>query len=475
MRATIQFSHPEKKLAILRKLLTIIKGIKNLRRHILVHGILLERLSTSDIEKLKEALAGPNYCKCIVTGNSVGVTITHGELRALFGLVIPVARKPNDFSRIFWERGFTIEKLAPDKAEGLRKQLGAIATVTITQDNPQTYIHTVSGQVRLRDGAPLNVPGFTVLAFDSPSANNLMRCGGTAALQADGFYRVDYAWRSDGREGPDLLVRLFDQQGRIVAEAKKASAAIQEFLDITAEALCIVRGTIRHADGSLLPDVIVRVFDRDLRVETLLGQTVTDVEGFYEITYSTAQFCRPAKPQADLIVRAFEPDGEIEGSGEGEEIAISGIIFNAPLRQTVDLEVESRKFPGPSEYERHLAELQPLLESAPAHELTDEDLSFLNGKTSIPFEHLDYLRLDAQWSSGYALMPAVCYGLFRQGLPADLRRLPVEKPSRLRDALKASLAANIIPAPIATHIDQVIEQLQSLADSLSFDLNVKAK
>ena len=65
----------------------------------------------------------------------------------------------------------------------------------------------------------------------------------------------------------------------------------------------------------------------------------------------------------------------------------------------------------------------------------------------------------------YALDPAVAYGLFRQELPANLRGLLAEKPSRLREALKASLARNIIPESIGDQADQVIQQLLSLADS----------
>src|SRR5688500_17718105 len=161
MRATIQFSHPDKKLAILQKLLTVVKGIKNLRQHILAHGILLERLSASEIEKLKETLAGSNNSKCIIAGNSARVIIIGGELRALFGLVIPLPRQ-SDFARIFWERGFTLEEVSSDQAESLRDQLDAIATVTISPDIAQTRIYTVSGQVSQDDGAPLSARGFTV-------------------------------------------------------------------------------------------------------------------------------------------------------------------------------------------------------------------------------------------------------------------------------------------------------------------------
>lgn len=470
MRATIQFSHPDKKFAILTKLLNIIKGIKNLRQHILADGILLERLDASDIEKLKTALAGPNYSKCVISDNSIRVIILGGELRALFGLVIPVPGRQDDFARIFWERGFTLEHLTPEQAEAIRNQFDTIAAVTITPDTPQTRIYTVSGQVSQDDGAPLSAHGFTVRAFDSLSGNGLVLCGSTTTLQADGFYRIDYAWRSNGRKGPDLLVRVFDAEGSVVAENKKSSAAIQEFLDMTAEGLCIVRGIIRYTDGAPLPDVAVRAFDRDMRAETPLGNTVADAEGFYEITYNVGQF-QAKKARADLVMRVFRQGG-VEGE---EEIAVSDIVFDASLQQAIDVEIESRKFSGPSEYERYLAALKPFIVGEPIHELTDEDLSFLNGKTNIPLEQLSHLRVDAQWSFQYGLEPGLAYGLFRQGLPANLRRLLTEKPSDLHEALRVSLAHNVAPARLAGQIDKVLERLLSLADSPVVELDRKVK
>src|SRR5687768_16703025 len=221
MRATIQFSHPDNKLAILSRLVTIIKGIKNLRQHIFVEGILLERLSPDDIENVQKALAGLSYLKVITLDSSVRVLIIDGELRTLFGLVMPVPLRQNDFARIFWERGFTIEKLSRDQAEGLKDQLETIATVTIAPDVPQTRIYTVSGQVVQEDGMPLSASGFTVCAFDSLSAITYVRCGAVVTLQDDAFYRIDYAWRSNGRKGPNLLVLVFDREGEIVAETRK--------------------------------------------------------------------------------------------------------------------------------------------------------------------------------------------------------------------------------------------------------------
>lgn len=472
MRATIQFSQPDKKFDILQKLFSFVKGFKNLRQHILEQGILLERLNSGEIENVQRALAGINYLEARVIDNSVRIFVTDGELRALFDLMMPVSRKQNDFSRILWERGFTIEELSQDQAENLRNQFSAIATVTIGPDVPRTKIYTVSGQIFQEDGAPLCASGFTVCAFDALSVNTFVRCGAISAVQDDGFYRIDYAWRSNGRKGPDLLVRVFDPEGGIVAEARKNPAAIQEFLDITAKTLCILRGTIRQMDDFPLPHLLVRAFDRDMRSETLLGQAITDAEGSYQITYSTNKL--RMKDKADLIVRVFEPS-DSEGKETGDEIGFSEIIFNAPLQQVVDLEIKSGKFRGPSEYERYIAALKLLIDGESVHQLTDKDLSFLGGKTGIPLEHLNYLRLDDEWCFHYSVEPAVVYSLLRQGLPADLQHLSTEKPTRLQEALQASLSHNIAPAALADKVDQAIKPLLSLADSMIFELERRAK
>ncbi len=210
----------------------------------------------------------------------------------------------------------------------------------------------------------------------------------------------------------------------------------------------------------------MRAFDRNLPGEKQLGSAVTDAEGFYEITYSGDAWSGGAKKaRADLIIRVFAIATEDGNTVEaGDEIGASPIMFNAPQLQTIDLEISSIN--DPSEYERHLAELQPLIEGECVRSLSDEDLHFLSGKTDIPFEQLNYLRVDAQWAVQYALDPAVAYGLFRQELPVNLRGLLAEKPSRLEDALKVSLARNIIPKSLGdrARADQAVQQLLTLAD-----------
>jgi hypothetical protein len=73
----------------------------------------------------------------------------------------------------------------------------------------------------------------------------------------------------------------------------------------------VVRGHVRKADGSPLIEAIVRAFDKDLRHEERLGESVTDGSGHYEIAYTDAQFRRAEKQNADLVVRVYDPQGNI--------------------------------------------------------------------------------------------------------------------------------------------------------------------
>jgi hypothetical protein len=68
----------------------------------------------------------------------------------------------------------------------------------------------------------------------------------------------------------------------------------------------------------------------------------------------------------------------------------------------------------------------------------------------------------------HKLISAVLYGLFRQGLSTNIRQLLAEKPSRLRAALKRSIDEEIIPAKLVSLIDQILDQLVSLAVLLAF-------
>ena len=138
----------------------------------------------------------------------------------------------------------------------------------------------------------------------------------------------------------------------------------------------IVRGQIREADGSLFGGAIVRAFDKDMRSEESLGEATTDPKGRYQIRYTAEQFRRAEKGSADLRVSVCNE--------AGRELASSQILFNAPLNATVDLVIGGSPYRGPSEYERYLEELTPVMQGVQPADLREDqqiqDISFLSSR-----------------------------------------------------------------------------------------------
>src|SRR6185503_16981339 len=192
-----------------------------------------------------------------------------------------------------------------------------------------------------------------------------------------------------------------------------------------------VRGQVRHSDGTILAGKTVRAFDKDLRTEELLGEQTTDSQGRYEIQYGAEQFSRDEKKSADLIVRAYDD--------AGLEIASSPILFNAAAEATIDLVVDSETFRGPSEYERLVQDLTPLLQELSFTDLTDDDITFLSGETAQRRERIAYLVSPHRLAQTTGLSPEVFYALFRKDLPTDLPSLILRSRSSLREALDSAL------------------------------------
>src|SRR5262249_23600003 len=107
-----------------------------------------------------------------------------------------------------------------------------------------------------------------------------------------------------------------------------------------------VSGLVRHQDTTPLSGIIVRAFDQDMRSEEQLGETTTNATGHYTIVYTPDTFRRREKLSADLIVRAFSPEGAL--------LAASATVFNAPAAATVDLIITPQPAVTLSEYEQLL-------------------------------------------------------------------------------------------------------------------------
>jgi len=383
--------------------------------------------------------------------------------------------------------------------EASRSTTAVQATLHITlkpQTAPTTY--TVRGTVRLSTGEPLAGATVQIVDWDRGGDDPLV----STRTGADGTYAGRFSaeqFRSSSAEvqGPDLIVRVSNEQGLLLASSpRRSNATPEETIDLTVQVLrpspdgegpdgqgCLVRGQVLQAQGLPLAGVEVRAFDRDLRSEQLLGQHSTDATGHYAIPYSREQFRRAEKERADLVLRLFTPEGQpitglalSQGDGtaldsipdttanptpDGNPPTVS-IWFNAPATAVIHGRVTAPGQQGPSELERYLRTLQPLLDQHPLAELTAADIAFLTGESGIDAEHLAFLQIAAQLQQQTQLSSAALYGLFRRQLPTNLALLLVRPVEEWREALQQAITASIIPALPPAELDAILSQLQQL-------------
>lgn len=215
------------------------------------------------------------------------------------------------------------------------------------------------------------------------SVARTIKLGDDAPIGDSGSYQISYDPLSSGDLGELVIVRVFDTVGRERAHSVQFNAVPLKVIDFEVDLLpdeeknFVVEGLVTLEGGFAFAGGIVRVFDRDLRSEELLGDSPTDGAGHYEIRYSADQFLHHEEGSADLIVKAFDAGGVL--------LASSPILFNAPASAHIDLTIPADKVRPPSLFERIEAALAPLLDGVSIEDLEEDeqnqDVSFLSGET----------------------------------------------------------------------------------------------
>jgi hypothetical protein len=175
---------------------------------------------------------------------------------------------------------------------------------------------------------------------------------------------------------------------------------------------CYVVGAVRYLDGSPGVGLTVRAFDRDLRREQVLGAATTDGEGYYQITYTPAQFARAEKGAADLVVRVFR------GKTTLFDPPIEAMLFNAPALAVVNVDLTTSDPRALSEYELILAAVTPLLDGVALDGLQEDaktrDITFLAGETGIDADELTHFAVAQKLATGRKIPAELFYALLAE-------------------------------------------------------------
>ncbi len=167
-----------------------------------------------------------------------------------------------------------------------------------------------------------------------------------AALQSLGYLFAD-AEKSAKRFGATTRQALLDFQSKhglalsgevdepSAASLNQALASLGALDDVTK---WLVHGHITYRSGQPATYVQVRVYDRDVASETLLGETTTDGDGHYTLSYAESQFRRTSAERGgpELLLRIFSQDSMPLGQ--------SKMLRNSPADTTLDAQISTEMF-----------------------------------------------------------------------------------------------------------------------------------
>jgi Tc toxin complex TcA C-terminal TcB-binding domain/Neuraminidase-like domain/Salmonella virulence plasmid 28.1kDa A protein len=209
----------------------------------------------------------------------------------------------------------------------------------------------------------------------------------------------------------------------------------------------IVSGTLRNQYQQPMAKVEIRAFDKDIRSEQALGETLTDAVGHYEIHYTQAQFASGDKQAADLIVRAYDSKNNL--------LKESDIYYNAPAILEVDIDLGSAAYAGPSLYEQLVGAITPFVGKIAFGQLTEDDkvqdISFLTNKAALPQGQVENIAMASRFALSGKVPASAWFGMLQEGQPGNiLAGLVVNFPgadfeTKLSATLEGLMQANIDP------------------------------
>lgn len=197
---------------------------------------------------------------------------------------------------------------------------------------PIPEVWHVVGKATLPTGSPFSQG--TIKAFDIYGGTE--RQLGETGFDQNGNYTITYSkWNFQqgdvNREAPNLLVRIYDYQARILWQSPVISnASSEQGLNITLSGsdpvndTWIVSGTVTNSLGQAVKTGQVVVYDKLNGQEFELGRVTIGITGAYSISYSKASFQRgdSSRLSPNLILRVLDAQGAVLVSNElGRSVA----------------------------------------------------------------------------------------------------------------------------------------------------------
>ncbi|HET7818178.1 MAG TPA: neuraminidase-like domain-containing protein, partial [Bacteroidia bacterium] len=176
----------------------------------------------------------------------------------------------------------------------------------------------------------------------------------------------------------------------------------------------LVLGRVTDKQNRPLPNLSVHIYDRDMRSEQLLKETVTDKEGKYEVAWLHSQLSGRGVKEADISVKVFTRENKTLLYASD----IDSIRFNASSREEINIIIPDTIRPEIVEYDSILKNTTYLANKIAITDLQEskehQDISFISKELKIGSEKVVYLVLAHRLQAISKIDAAFFYALLRK-------------------------------------------------------------
>lgn len=235
----------------------------------------------------------------------------------------------------------------------------------------------------------------------------------------------------------------------------------------------LVRGSVTYANSLPASALKVKVFEVGLCRKEFLKDTSTSSSGTYEVRYSLGRADSIDTNTIGLLV-------EVHGPSE-RMIAASAIQYGLASTRTIDLVLPDSER-GPSEYERYMASIQPILRDVPLGQLPcgedHQPVAYLAGASGVPRDRVEMIvaaeqmadidgntgakssasakkGLSSHRADANLFTSTMFYAWMRLGEPREREQILADRPDKLIRILKKAGEDNLIPALLDTDLKAI--------------------
>jgi hypothetical protein len=191
----------------------------------------------------------------------------------------------------------------------------------------------------------------------------------------------------------------------------------------------IVVGTVTDKLGRPLSNLVVHVYDRDMRDEQLLGECVTDRDGRYRIGWSHGQLSGRGKGSADIAIKVVTHEKKHLLFSSG----VDDIRFNASPREQIDVTIATAMTPDVVEFDHIVQQVTFLAGAVAIADLQESrryrDLTFLAQEAAIPADKIAHVVVAHRLHAESKIDAAFFYALLRKN---TLLKSDLTKPAEIR-------------------------------------------